>query len=130
MSDNAPDRILVQRYFAAMQGGAQATEEMVSLFSDDGEYIEPFSGQGQPTSHRGIAAIRAFFDDSFAGPLGHDVKLRLDRLDVDGAELRSEWTCEIPMWPAPMRGSDRYLIRDGKIARLEVTLHGPATAAR
>ena len=39
-----------------------------------------------------------------------------------GGRLRSEWTCEIPMFNAPMRGVDLLTLRDGRIARLETTV--------
>ena len=120
------DRSLVERYFAAMHMGAGGEEEMVALFGDDAEYVEPFSREGRDTTHKGIAAIRTFFHESFAGPMGQGVKLTLHRLDLDGERLRSEWTCEIPSVPAPFSGWDSYLIRDGKIQRLEVHLHQPA----
>ena len=123
------DRGLVERYMAAMQAGPEGEQEMVSLFGDDSEYIEPFSNQGQPTSHKGIAAIRQFFHMSFADPLQHQVKLTLDRLDMDGDRLRCEWTCEMPAMPGPFRGFDMYTIRDGKIQRLEITVTQPPAGA-
>jgi len=119
------DRALVERYFKAMVRGPGGEQEMVALFSDDAEYIEPFSAQGRPTAHKGIAAIRAFFHQSFSGPTHGGVKLSLDRLDVDGDRLRSEWTCEMPVMPGPFRGFDLYTIRDGKIQRLEITMTQP-----
>jgi ketosteroid isomerase-like protein len=115
-------RELVERYFKAMQSGPDGLEDMVSLFAEDGEYVEPFSGAGRPTAHQGGAAIRSFFQESFNGPLRQDVRLTLHRLDVDGDRLRSEWTCEMPMFPAPLRGFDLYTIEDGRIKRLEVTV--------
>src|SRR5689334_12505896 len=99
---------LVERYFKAMQSGPDGVDVMVALFTDDGEYIEPFSGGGRPTSHQGAAAIRAFFQESLNGPLREGVRLTLERLDVDGDRLRSEWTCTMPMFPAPLKGFDLY----------------------
>jgi hypothetical protein len=116
------DRRLVERYFKAMQAGPDGVEDMASLFAEDGEYIEPFSQGGQPSSHRGRAAIRAFFEQSLNGPLGSGVRLTLDRLDVDGDRLRSEWTCIMPIFPGPVRGFDTYAIEGGRIKRLEVTV--------
>ena len=81
-----------------------------------------FSAGGRPSVHRGEAAIRAFFGESFNGPLGHDVQLTLDRLDVDGDRLRSDWTCSMPMFPRPMHGFDLYSIENGRIKRLEVNV--------
>jgi len=125
MAISPDERSLVDRYFAAMQAGAEGEQEMVSLFGDDAEYIEPFSQQGRRTSHKGIGAIRAFFHESFQGPTSGNVKLTLDRLDVDGNQLRADWTCEMPMFPAPFSGYDLYTIRDGKIQRLEINLSSP-----
>ena len=51
--------------------------------------------------------------------------ITLDRLDVDGDAILAEWTCIGPMLPGPMKGHDRYQVRDGRIARLETRL-GPA----
>ncbi len=124
----AGDRHLVNEYFKAMQAGPEGLEAMIALFTADAEYSEPFSANGQPTSHVGLPAIRAFFEESYRGAMNHDVQLTLDRLDLDGDRLRSEWTCMMPVFPAPMRGWDHYTIRDGKIARLEIHLTGPAPA--
>jgi hypothetical protein len=130
------DRQIVERYFKAMQAGPDGLEEMVSLFTDDGEYIEPFSAGGRPSVHSGAAAIRAFFTESFSGPLGQGIRLTLDLLDVDAGRLRSEWTCSMPMFPLPLHGFDLYTIEHGRIKRLEVTvtdmppMPGPATAGR
>ena len=44
----ADDRDLVERYFAAMRRGAHAEDEMMSLFSDDVVYVEPFTGEDEP----------------------------------------------------------------------------------
>ncbi len=115
-------RQLVEQYFKAMQAGPEGLEEMVSLFAEDGEYIEPFSGNGRPSAHRGKPAIRAFFTESLNGPLREGVRLTLDRLDFDAGRLRSEWTCSMPMFPGPMRGFDLYTIEGGTIKRLEVTV--------
>ena len=135
MSIQANDRELVERYFAAMQAGPAGVEQMVSLFAEDGEYVEPFSGNGQVRTHKGSDAIRAFFQESLNGPMGQEVRLSLDRLDLDGDRLRSEWTCSMPMLPQPMHGHDLYTIEHGKIKRLEITVYdmpplGPPPEAR
>ncbi len=49
-------------------------------------------------------------------------RLTLDRLDIDGGRLRSEWTCHLPMMPKPMRGFDLLNLREGRIVRLETTV--------
>lgn len=116
------DRQLVERYFKAMQAGPDGVEDIVSLFAEDGEYIEPFSQAGRPATHRGQADIRAFFQESLNGPLREGVRLTLERLDVEAGQLRSEWTCSMPMFPMPLHGFDRYTIENGKIKRLEVVV--------
>ena len=55
--------------------------------------------------------------------LGHTVSV--DRMDIDGGTIRSEWTCNSAAFRTPMRGFDLVSIRDGKIARLETTLLSP-----
>jgi len=113
------DRTTVQRYLAAMQAGPGGLEELVGLFEDDAVYVEPFSGQ--PLVHTGKPEIRAFFENALEHHL-KSVRLTLDRLDMDAGRLRSEWTCEIPAFPGPMRGFDLLTLREGRIVRLETTV--------
>jgi ketosteroid isomerase-like protein len=89
------------------------------LFEDDAVYVEPFAGQ--PQVHAGKAEIRAFFENALQQHL-RGVQLTLDRLDMDGGRLRSEWTCELGAATAPMRSFDVLTLRDGRIARLETTV--------
>lgn len=112
------DRSLVETYFKAMQAGADGEADMLSIWADDGVYVEPFTGQGQRREHAGKEAIHAFFKQSYDAHMT-PVRITLDRLDVDGDKLRSEWTCLMPGMPE-FSGHDLYTIRDGKIARLEV----------
>jgi ketosteroid isomerase-like protein len=112
------DRSTVERYLATMQAGPGGLDELVGLF-DDAVYVEPFSGQ--PQVHSGKAEIRAFFENALQQHL-RNVRLTLDRLDVDGGRLRSEWTCELGAMQASMRGFDLLTLRDGRIARLETTV--------
>jgi ketosteroid isomerase-like protein len=117
MSVTAADRTVVERLFRAMQAGASGEAEMMSLFWDDATFIEPFSGQ--PITHVGHAAIRESFRQQTAHPLP-DMKLTLDRVDLDGPMVRAGWTCTSSAFPAPMRGHDLFTIKNGKIARLEI----------
>ncbi len=117
------ERGLIERYYRAMEAGSQ--ERMQGLFTDDAVYIEPFSNGGAPTRHDGREAIVGWLAASFEqGNKG--VTITLDRLDVDGDAVVAEWTCVGPMLPGPMKGHDRYRVRDGRIARLETRL-GPAS---
>jgi hypothetical protein len=113
------DRVSVEQYFAGMQAGSGSIDDLVGLFDDQAVYVEPFSGQ--PQVHTGKAEIRAFYEVALAQHL-KGVRLTLDRLDLDGSRLRAEWTCELPMFAAPMRGFDLLTLRDGQIARLETTV--------
>jgi ketosteroid isomerase-like protein len=108
----------VERYLAAMQAGPTGLDELVDLFTEDAVYVEPWTGQTQV--HSGRTEIRAFYAAALERMPG--ARLTLDRLDVDGERLRSQWTCEIPMFNGPMRGVDLLTLRDGRIARLETTL--------
>jgi ketosteroid isomerase-like protein len=112
------DRSLVETYFRAMQAGADGEAEMQSIWADDAVYSEPFTGQGQRREHTGKEAISAFFHESHSQGMA-PIRISLDRLDLDGGRLRSEWTCLMPGMPE-FSGHDLYTIRDGKIARLEV----------
>ena len=108
---------VVDAYFRAMQGGRERSEELLALFADDAVYVEPFSGE--TLTHRGRAAIEAYLSASWdqAPP---DLILEVDRMDVDGDVVVSEWTCRSPALPQPYRGRDRCTVREGRIQRLEV----------
>src|SRR5579872_71428 len=113
----ADDFTVVQQYFSAMRRKREGTEELVALFSDDAEYIEPFSKMGQPTSRRGKVDIGEFLraTPDNAPP---DMEVRVDRVDRQGTSARAEWTCTSSAFSQPMKGYDVFDIRDGKIARL------------
>lgn len=112
------DRRVVESLFRAMQAGPEGEEEMMSLFAEGATLIEPFSGT--PRTHVGKDAIRQAFRESFAEPPPPDMKLVLDRADVDGERVRADWTCTSSVFPAPMKGYDLFTIEEGKIQRLEV----------
>jgi uncharacterized protein (TIGR02246 family) len=110
-------RDLVERYFSAMQRGRDGQDELVALFADDAVYVEPFSGG----VHEGRDAIRDWLEGSRADA-PPDVRLTVERVDVDGDTVEAHWTCESPAFLRPARGRDRFAISDGRIARLESTL--------
>jgi len=112
------DRDLVETYFRAMAAGADGEEQMMSIFADDAVYVEPFTGQGERREYSGKEAIHEFFRESYRQHMT-PIEIHLDRVDVDGDKLRSEWRCQMPGMP-PFAGHDLYTIKDGKIARLEV----------
>jgi hypothetical protein len=121
MSVSESDRAVVEGLFKAMQAGSAGEKLMMSLFHEEAAFTEPFSGQ--PVTHRGHDAIRESFRQQTAHPLP-DMELTLDRVDLDGAAVRAEWTCTSSAFPTPMRGYDLFTIRDGKIERLEIVVTG------
>lgn len=121
MSESSADRTIVENLFRAMQKGPSGEADMLSLFADDAVFIEPFSGT--PRTHMGKQAIRASFKDMWRNP-APELRLVLDRVDVDGDKLRAEWTCTSPVFREPMKGFDRFTIKGGKISRLEIVVTG------
>ncbi len=113
------ERDVVERYFAAMRRGAEAEDEMMALFADDAVYVDPFSGEMRTSTGR--EAIRATLRSGWETPLP-DLKLVVDEITIEPGHAASVWTCESPALPGPIRGRDRYVIRSGKIARLEVEI--------
>ena len=108
---------VVNAYFRAMAAGADAAEELFALFAEDAVYVEPFSGQS--LTHEGKPAIEAYLRGSWEQS-PPDLTLTVNRVDVDGERVRSEWTCESPAFETPVKGIDDCTVVDGKIQRLEV----------
>lgn len=108
---------VVDAYFDAMKAGASRVDDLLALFAEDAVYIEPFSGA--PRTHEGWPAIADAIRTSMQSP-PPDMTLEVNRVDVDGDVVRSEWTCCSPVFPGPMRGVDRCTVADGRIQRLEV----------
>ena len=109
---------VVHEYFRAMQSGREAADALFALFDDDAVYVEPFTGA--PRTHAGRAAIEACLRDGWDRE-PPDLALEVNRIDVDGEVVRSEWTCTSPVFEAPIRGVDVCTVRDGRITRLEVS---------
>jgi len=75
---------------------------------------------GRVQTHSGKAAIRNSFRDQWKNPVP-DLKLILNRVDLDGPLIRAEWTCTSPAFPRPMRGYDLFTVDPtSKIKRLEI----------
>ena len=117
MSVSEEERSVVERMFKAMQTGLEAEDDMMALFADDAVFTEPFSGE--PQTHEGKEAIRKCFIDMWSEP-GPDMELAVDRVDLDGDRINAEWTCTSPAFETPMRGVDKFCIKDGLIQYLEV----------
>ncbi len=109
---------VVHAYFRAMQTGRAAADALFALFADDAVYVEPFTGVSR--THEGRAAIEACLRDGWDRE-PPDLTLEVNRIDVDGDVVRSEWTCTSPVFPAPVRGVDVCTVKGGRIARLEVS---------
>jgi hypothetical protein len=118
----ASDRDLVERYFAAMRRGAPAEADMMELFADDAEYVEPFTGEGE--AWIGKDAVRTALRRGWEQPLP-DLELVVRRIDIRDGGATSQWVCTSPALPGPVAGQDEYTIVDGKITRLEVRLVDP-----
>ena len=116
-----PAEGVIAQYFAAMRRGAEAEDELVALFHPDAVYTEPFITD---TPAVGIDEIRARFRKGWEQPLP-DMELDVLSIEVDGPTARSRWECRSPALPGPVRGEDHYQIRDGRIARLDVTISEP-----
>ena len=101
------DRELVDRYYAAMRVGAAAEAEMLSLFTDDAVYSEPFSGSTDPAV--GVDAIRDRMRAGWAQPLP-EMELDMLTIEVDGARATCTWECRSSVFPAPVRGQDVYTL--------------------
>lgn len=119
MKTDDMQRDVVDRFFKAMQAGKEAEERLMALFATDAILTEPFSGE--PQTHKGLEAVRNSFRCTWEHPVP-DVKLEVNRVDLDGARVRAEWTCTAPAFPSPIRGHDLFDIRDGKIAKLEIVV--------
>jgi SnoaL-like domain len=106
----------IERFFRAMQAGATSEAQMMALFSDEAEYVEPFSGQVQ--THVGKAAIRQTFVQGWQYPLP-DMTLQVDRFDISGDVVRVDWTCHSPGLPGGKgEGTNVFTLSRGMIVRL------------
>lgn len=115
MSAQIPDIVL--RFFAAMQGGAQSEGELMALFHDEAEYIEPFTGAR--TRHEGKAAIRDAMAAGWQHPLP-DMRIEVDRFEARPDSLVVDWTCHSPGLPnGKGSGTNVFVLRDGLILSLE-----------
>ena len=111
----------IANFFTAMQAGRAGAAEMAAVFAEDAVYIEPFSGQVQ--RHQGKPAIMAAMARGWDYPLP-DMRIRIDRVESSGADIRVRWTCLSPGLPGGRgQGVNRYRMQaDGRIAELETTL--------
>jgi hypothetical protein len=119
MSVNPNDRQIIENVFKAMQTGPAAEKDLLGLFAEDGILVEPFTGAVQ--THEGKSAIKASLVPMWSNR-APDMKIMLDRVDLQGQTIRAEWTCTSSVMPGPMRGFDLFNIQGGKIKRLEIVV--------
>lgn len=101
-----------------MQLGPEGHDALAELFAPDAEYVEPFSGR---SPHRGRDAIRAYLAAA-APDAPPDLRLHIERLDIDGAQVTATWRCESPVFAVPSRGRDSFIVVGGHIQRLDTTI--------
>jgi hypothetical protein len=116
------DRDLVIAYLRSMQMGPAGIAGILDLYADDGVYVEHLTSvKGEIRTHAGKAAIREALSSGMKwNP--PDLSVALDRLEIEGNSLIAHWTCTSSQFAAPMKGTDRYTLSGGKIARLETRL--------
>ena len=102
-----------------MQRGPDGIDALVELLADDAVWVEPFTGG----VYEGRTAIQAFLR-SPQGPQPN-MQITIERIDVGADAVTTAWVVESSTFAKPLRGQDRFTIRDGKIARLETTLLEP-----
>jgi len=111
---------LVQRFFHAMQAGADGAATLLALFADDAVYVEPFSGEER--THEGIDAIREALRPGWEQPLP-DLSITVDRVDTDGDRITADWTCRSPALPGGEgHGTNVFHVDGGRIQRLHTSL--------
>lgn len=110
----------ISNFFLAMQAGAPGGSTMEQLFADDAVYEEPFSGSMK--THAGRGAIIETMKQGWAyNPA--DIHIAIDRAEANGDAVVIDWTCYSSALPGGVgRGTNRFTMRGGKIARLVTTL--------
>lgn len=113
--------LIVTNFFLAMQSGPPGIERLKSLFSEEAEYTEPFSGL--PGPHKGPDAIAAAFTSSRTQDFD-DVMISLSSVEIDGEIIRVAWTCFSDAIPGGSgSGENVFVVREGKIISLKTTLN-------
>lgn len=118
-------RIVAEQFFRAMH----TWEDMkfLDLFEEDGVYVEPFSGAVK--THRGRTAIGESFRTNWKQK-PPNFRIEMGSIDFSGANVRAEWQCTWDGLGGWMRGVDEFEVKNGRIARLEVSVTEMPGAAR
>lgn len=110
----------ITNFFLAMQAGPHGLELLGTLFAEDAEYTEPFSGSPEP--HRGRAAILQAFSASRSDEFD-DAVINLGSVEVSGEVITVRWTCISKAIPGGQgSGTNVFHLSDGKISSLVTTL--------
>jgi ketosteroid isomerase-like protein len=112
----SPDQLqVVEDSSRAMQLGPAGEATIMSLFTDDAVWIEPYTGQRR--THEGKAAIRAALQQMWSQPSPPGFTINTDRIDAEGQSVRVEWTCSADGLPNMMKGYTLYTISPEKLIR-------------
>lgn len=122
MSVTPIQRQKIQDVFDAMEAGVAGESKILSSFSQDAVMIEPFSQGGQPTTVEGLESIRQWFLHSTEGDGPHDLKLSIERIDIDGEGFRVDWTCDSASFPTKMEGYDIFKFNDDRVNYFEIVV--------
>jgi SnoaL-like domain len=115
--NNMPTEI--SNFFLAMQAGSQGGNAMEKVLATDAVYEEPFTGK--TAIHHGRDAILSVLRAGWAQPLP-DMHIEIDRAETTAEEVVIDWTCYSSGLPGGAgRGTNRFTLKDGKIARLVTT---------
>ncbi|MES0811926.1 nuclear transport factor 2 family protein [Roseibium sp. SCPC15] len=110
----------ISNFFLAMQAGPSGLEILGSIFAQDAEYTEPFSGRSEP--HKGRDAILEAFAASRTDAFD-DAVITLGSVEVSGETITVKWTCHSQAIPGGSgSGTNVFKISAGKITSLVTTL--------
>ncbi|MES0881354.1 nuclear transport factor 2 family protein [Roseibium sp. SCP14] len=110
----------ITNFFLAMQAGPSGLEILGSVFAEDAEYAEPFSGQPEP--HKGRKAILQAFAESRTDAFD-DAVINLRSVEVSNETITVKWTCYSQAIPGGSgSGTNVFKISGGRIVSLVTTL--------
>ncbi|MEM9630640.1 MAG: nuclear transport factor 2 family protein [Pseudomonadota bacterium] len=110
----------ISNFFLAMQAGPSGLEVLGSIFAQDAEYSEPFSGQTGP--HKGRKAILEAFAASRTDAFD-DAVINLSSVEVSGETITVKWTCYSQAIPGGSgSGTNVFKVAAGQITSLVTTL--------
>lgn len=120
---------VIENSSRAMQLGPLGEATILSLFTDDAVWVEPYTGRRR--THEGKEAIRAALRQMWLQPSPPGFAISTDRIHAEGTDVRVDWTCRSEAIPLLMRGYSLYTISaDNRIARLELFItEAPGPAA-